>query len=249
MQLIYENILFPWLIFGVIAFILLLKVKAPYGKFSSKKWGATMPYKLGWFIQEIISPIFFSYFFLTGSLDIKSVSWIFFIFWNIHYFNRSIILPLQQKKKSPPMPIIVVLLAIIFNIINGFINGYYLGSIQTYDMSYLLNINFVSGLVIFLVGFFINFKSDRILLNLKNNNKGYQIPRGFMYNYISSPNYFGEIIEWTGFAIMTWSIPGFLFALWTAFNLVPRSLSNHKWYIKQFSDYPKSRKAIIPFIL
>ena len=73
MQLIYENILFPWLIFGIIAFILLLKVKAPYGKFSSKNWGTTMPYKLGWFVQEIISPIFFSYFFLTGSLDIKSI--------------------------------------------------------------------------------------------------------------------------------------------------------------------------------
>ena len=147
------------------------------------------------------------------------------------------------------MPIIVVFLAIIFNIINGFINGYYLGSIQEYDTSYLLNINFVLGLVIFLSGFFINFKSDRILLNLKNNNEGYQIPKGFMYKYISSPNYFGEIVEWTGFAIMTWSIPGFLFALWTAFNLAPRSLSNHRWYIKQFPDYPKNRKAIIPFIL
>jgi len=249
MHLIYQNILLPWLIAGIIAFITLLKVKAPYGKFSSKNWGLTIPYKAGWFIQEIISPFFFSYFFLIGNIETKSISWIFFILWNIHYLNRSVILPLQQKKKSPPMPIIVVLLAILFNVINGFINGYYLGNIQTYNSSYLLNVNFILGLSIFLIGFFINFKSDRILLNLKNNNKGYQIPNGFMYKYISCPNYFGEIIEWFGFAIMTWSIPGLLFAAWTAFNLIPRSLSNHSWYKKQFSDYPKNRKAIIPFIL
>ena len=65
MQSIYQNILLPWLIIGFISFIILLKVKAPYGKFSSKSWGKTISYQLGWFIQEIISPLIFSYFFLV----------------------------------------------------------------------------------------------------------------------------------------------------------------------------------------
>mgnify|MGYP003301402655 FL=1 len=69
-----------------------------------------------------------------------------------------------------------------------------------------------------------------------------------MYKYISCPNYFGEIIEWLGFAIMVWSLPAFTFVLWTIFNLVPRAVAHHKWYKNKFSDYPRNRKAIIPFI-
>jgi 3-oxo-5-alpha-steroid 4-dehydrogenase 1 len=47
----------------------------------------------------------------------------------------------------------------------------------------------------------------------------------------------------------TWSLAGLSFALWTFANLVPRALSNHRWYKEQFPDYPKNRKAILPFLL
>ena len=63
------------------------------------------------------------------------------------------------------------------------------------------------------------------------------------------PNYLGECIEWLGWAIMTWSFSGFVFALWTTFNLLPRALKHHSWYKEKFNDYPKERKAIIPKIL
>ena len=61
--------------------------------------------------------------------------------------------------------------------------------------------------------------------------------------------FFGEILEWTGFAIMTWSPAALVFALWSFFNLVPRALDHHKWYKKTFPDYPKERKAILPRLL
>ena len=108
---------------------------------------------------------------------------------------------------------------------------------------------FYVGIIIFIVGVIINVKSDEILFNLRKNNDGYKIPSSFMYKYISCPNYFGEIIEWIGFAVMVWSLPAFIFVFWTICNLVPRAVSHHKWYHSKFSDYPKSRKAIIPFIL
>ena len=67
---------------------------------------------------------------------------------------------------------------------------------------------------------------------------------------ISCPNHFGEIMEWLGFAIIVWNIGALSFALWTAFNLIPRSLNHHKWYNNYFGNYPKKkRKAVIPFIL
>ena len=111
------------------------------------------------------------------------------------------------------------------------------------------NINFIVGLILFMCGAGINLLSDNILLKLKKEGDSYKIPCGFLYKHISCPNYFGEIVEWTGFAIMTWSVPGLIFALWTFFNLVPRAISHHKWYKSNFNNYPKNRKAIIPFIL
>ena len=244
---IYNAVLFPWFILGLMAFITLLFRTAPYGKFSNSNWGPTMSFKLGWFIQEIISPIFFSYFFLNGIIETKSTAWIFFILWNLHYFNRSIIYPLRKKGDSK-CPISVVLMAICFNMVNGFINGHYLGNIFQYGDNYIYSIQFVLGISLFFMGLIINLKSDSILLKLKSKASGYKIPKGYMFEKISCPNYFGEILEWLGFAVMVWSIPGFLFFLWTSFNLIPRAISQHRWYKKKFKNYPKKRKAIIPYI-
>jgi 3-oxo-5-alpha-steroid 4-dehydrogenase 1 len=88
------------------------------------------------------------------------------------------------------------------------------------------------------------------LLALRESSKnGYTIPRGGLFNYISCPNFFGEILEWTGFAIMTWSPAALAFALWSFVNLITRALDHHKWYRNRFEDYPQKRKAIIPYIL
>ena len=70
-----------------------------------------------------------------------------------------------------------------------------------------MKINGSKGIIIFFIGAYINIKSDEILFSLRKENSGYKIPKTFMYKYISCPNYFGEIIEWLGFAIMTWSFP------------------------------------------
>ena len=68
------------------------------------------------------------------------------------------------------------------------------------------------GIILFISGATINLISDHMLLKLKGTDNCYKIPSGFLYNYIACPNYFGEIIEWIGFAIMTWSFPGLIFA-------------------------------------
>lgn len=88
-----------------------------------------------------------------------------------------------------------------------------------------------------------------MLLSLrKPGETGYLIPRGGLYEYISCPNYLGEIIEWFGFAIAAWSIPALSFALWTFFNIGPRAVLHHKWYLEKFPNYPKDRRALIPFL-
>ena len=75
---------------------------------------------------------------------------------------------------------------------------------------------------------------------------GYVIPRGGMFRYVSAPNYLGEMMEWLGFAIATWSLTGLSFFVWTVANLGPRAFANHRWYKNRFPDYPPERRALIP---
>ena len=249
MEKIYETILYPWILIALISFISLLKINAPYGKFFNKKFGFSLPYKLGWFIQEIISPLsLIIFYFLNTNNSNNKIVYFFLLIWILHYIYRSIIFPLRMGNNSSKIPILVILSAVLFNTINGFTNGYYLG-IAKYTDAYYFEYNFIIGLTLVIVGFYINFKADNTLIALKSKNKGYLIPTGNMYNYISCPNYFGEMIEWLGFAIMTLSFPAFIFFIWTIANLFPRALATHKWYKKEFKEYPKKRKAIIPFVI
>ena len=69
-----------------------------------------------------------------------------------------------------------------------------------------------------------------------------------MFEYVSGANFFGEIVEWAGFALAAGSWPAAAFALFTFFNTAPRGYQHHLWYINRFKDYPPSRKAVIPFL-
>jgi len=71
-----------------------------------------------------------------------------------------------------------------------------------------------------------------------------------MFRYVTSANYFGEIVEWIGFAILTWSLSGAVFAIWTFANLVPRANTIYHKYLGMFGDEVKKRrlKRVIPFI-
>jgi len=246
---IYELILYPWLILAIIIFIVLLQINAPYGKFFNKNFGFSINYKLGWFIQEIVSPISFSFFFFCGPIQKNVITWIFFSIWILHYIYRSIFYPLRMNKNSSEIPIIIMLSAVIFNSINGFTNGFYFSNVNHYDPLYYMNLNFIFGIIVLIIGIYINLTADNILIRLKSKNQGYIIPEGKLYKYISCPNYFGEMLEWLGFAIMTFSLPAFIFFLWTVANLFPRAIATHKWYKKTFDDYPSKRKAILPFII
>ena len=97
------------------------------------------------------------------------------------------------------------------------------------------------------VGMALNIDSSRRLLRLKKANPDdYSIPRGGLFRWVSCPNYLGEIVEWLGWALLTWSPAGLAFAAWTMANLVPRARAHHRWYRERFPDYPARRKALVP---
>ena len=141
-------------------------------------------------------------------------------------------------------------MAIVFNSINGFINGYGVFHLYHYSARWLLSWQFITGIALFICGYLINKTADEKLSMLRSENqKGYVIPKGWMFNYISCPHYFGELIEWGGWAVMTWSLPGLSFFVFTFANLFPRAIASHRWYRKNFPGYPAKREAIIPFII
>ena len=69
------------------------------------------------------------------------------------------------------------------------------------------------------------------------------------YFNISCANFFGEIIEWLGYAIASSSLAGWAFLVFVCANLIPRGMAHHQWYLDKFKDdYPKNRYAVIPFV-
>ena len=131
------------------------------------------------------------------------------------------------------------------------LNGSYLGWIAAlYPDSWLADPRFIIGLVLFVAGALLNLWADNRLIHLRRpGSADYVIPRGGPFEYLSCPNHLGEIVEWTGFAVMCWNLPALSFAIWTAANLIPRSLSHHRWYGEHFPDYPAGRRAVIPGFL
>jgi len=249
MNLFYKYSIILIFVFAVIVLILLFFISAPYGKFLRKGWGPTIRTKWAWMLMELPSPLLMTFFFLISQQ--KHYPQIIFIFmWLLHYIHRAFIYPFTQSGRSKPYPIVLVLMALFFNCLNGFVNGYGAFHYYSYNSSWLLSWQFIGGIVLFLAGFSINKSADEKLRLLRTDNPGeYSIPHGSLFRYISSPHYFGEIVEWTGWAVMTWSLPGLAFSIFTFANLFPRAISSHRWYKTQFPDYPSDRKAIIPFII
>lgn len=211
--------LFIWIWIGIAVIMLpvLLNITAPYGRHTRKGWGPMIPNRLGWILMELPSLAMFIIFFLLGPNSLNIPLLIFFLLYALHYTHRSLIFPLRTHTSKKLMPLIIALLAVFFNLINGFLNGYYFGTVtHGYPLEWLYDIRFILGGVIFITGMAINIRTDSKLMALRSSSKnGYSIPTGGLFNYISCPNFFGEILEWAGFAILTWSPAALAFFIWT----------------------------------
>ncbi len=235
--------------FAFLVFIILFFISAPYGKFSRKGWGVVIRSKWAWLVMESPSSVLIvAIFIISVYKSLPQV--IFVILWLAHYIHRTFIYPFRQSGSEKPYPLIIVFMAIVFNTLNGFVNGYGVFHLRQYDISWLLSWQFIAGIIIFVSGFIINKTADEKLRLFRGGSPDeYVVPHGWLFNYISSPHYFGEIIEWAGWAVMTWSIPGLAFFVFTFANLFPRAVTSHKWYKVNFPGYPVKRKAVIPFII
>ena len=239
-----------WVFIAVCTFIYLFYESAPYGRHIKNGWGIEIPARLGWIVMESPCVILMIAYALIVRDQLNIIHQIFLLLWLAHYVHRTFIYPFAVEMTNPKMPISIALSAFFFNIVNVSIQAFGIFYFTEYSSDWISSPIFISGLTLFLIGMFINMKSDYYIASMKKiKGPGYHIPDGFLYKYISAPNYFGEIIEWIGWAILTWSISGAVFLIWVIANLFPRAISHHRWYKDKFDNYPKNRKAIIPGII
>ena len=235
---------------AIICSLILVFVKAPYGRHHRPGWGPQIPARLGWVVMETPSVVIMAWLAIAGHTT--ALTGFLLACWLLHYVHRSFVYPFLTPNRGRTMPVVIAAMGAFFNCINGAFNGLYLfhWAPQQYDQSWMLTPVFVIGAITFFCGMTINRQSDAILRRLRSGNAmDYKIPRGGLYRWVSCPNYLGETIEWLGWALMVWNPAGLAFLFWTLANLMPRAISHHRWYRDRFADYPPDRKAIVPGLL
>ena len=240
--------------FVLILFLIIVSfIRLPYGRYYDTN--LQLKGRITWFIMEspsIIIPLYLMHTFKDNRVfltffDLKTFYLIPFL---VHYCHRGIIYPLYIQSNS--MPLFTALLGITYTTFNGYLQPKYILSLSNSSpLSSLSMLRYAVGIIIFFIGMYINLQADYYLIKLsKNKKKGqYFIPRGYLFEYISCPNFFGETLEWFGYAICIWTLCGWGFFLQTFFTIIPRGYHHHQYYKDKFSGYPPNRKAVIPYLL
>ena len=112
-------------IIALFVFIALYFVKAGYGMFRTASWGISINNKLAWMLME--APVFIVMLLLWwNSARYNSiVPLIFFLLFQLHYFQRAFVFPFLLKGKSR-MPLAIMMMGMLFNLLNGFMQGEWL---------------------------------------------------------------------------------------------------------------------------
>jgi 3-oxo-5-alpha-steroid 4-dehydrogenase 1 len=227
---------------AAVVFPVLFFVPAPYGRHFRPGWGPALSSRVGWMAMEWPSVFLFGLVWIANPRFGTPMVLALGTLWLVHYLQRTFLFSLLLRDSGKRQSVLTVALANGFNVLNATGNAAALTD-RPFDPA------FFGGLLLFGLGFGLNLHSDHVLRSLRApGESGYRIPRGGGFSYVSAPNYLGEILEWVGFALAAQTLAAWAFAAFTFANLAPRALSNHRWYRERFPDYPRNRRALVPFL-
>lgn len=238
---------------AVVVFVALYFVNAGYGMMYSKRWGLSVNNRIGWVLMEFPAVMVMALLWYFSPRRFELAPLAFFIVFQVHYIQRTFVFPFLMRGRNR-MPWLIIVFGWMFNIANAYMQGgwiFYVAPDDLYTAAWLMKPCFWVGLAVFAAGFAINLHSDNVIRHLRApGDTRHYIPRGGMYRYVSSANYFGELLEWIGFAILTWSAAGAVFAIWTFANLGPRAAKIHQRYTEEFGEEftRLGLKRMIPFV-
>ena len=247
-----ESALHSWIVWGLLGVsplvvLALVFVAAPYGRHGRGGWGPTLSSRTSWVVMESPTVLVFLAVFWHGGHRAEAVPLVLLALWQFHYVRRTFVFPFLLRPSGKRTAVVVVAIALVFNTLNAYVNARWISHLGSYDAGWLMDPRFLCGVALFALGWTLNVHSDRLLIRLREPGQtGYSIPVGGGFRWVTAPNYLGEILEWIGWALLTWSTAGLSFAVFTVANLGPRAWTNHLWYRETFPDYPPERRALIP---
>ena len=217
---------------------------APYGKYAASSearlFGPLVDGRLAWVVQELPSLVLPPLLWLRAAPAARpallgSERGVLLLLFCAHYLNRTLVFPLRLRG-GKPTPLGVAAMAFAFTTWNGLMQGLALtlgGEAGAGGDGDILAPRFVLGVCLFVAGAGINLHADHVLRTLRAPGEtGYRIPRGGAFELVSGANFFGEMVEWTGFAVAAWGVPharlpALAFAAFTACNIGPRGVQHH----------------------
>lgn len=248
---VYQGVLIFIAVLAVFSFLGTYRKANPYGRHVFPGQTAMMASRPAWLLFECPQWWAFALTFWLTAQSPSAPAITLFCLWQAHYTYRAIIYPLRRNDQGKQFPISAVIFGIVFNALNGFVNGYAVAHApHLMNSAWFTDPRFIAGAIVAATGWLINFHADSTLIRLRSDgSSGYRIPYGGLFRWVSGANYFGEIVLWSGWALMSWTTSGLVFAVFTLANLGPRAVSHHRWYLEKFPEYPKERKALIPGLL
>ncbi|MEO0323062.1 MAG: 3-oxo-5-alpha-steroid 4-dehydrogenase [Myxococcota bacterium] len=243
----YASVLQAGLAFAALSALGSVFVRSPYGRFATPRFGPAVPIRLGWLLMEAPFVAFYVVF-AAGPRALEPVPLLFAGVWTLHYANRALFFPLAMRARPEGrMALLVVVLGMGVVLTHGWLYATWLGELGSHlTAGWLGDARFLLGLPLYLSGFALIVQSEAILRRLRRERRGYAIPQGGAFRWVSCPHYLGELLAWTGLALATWC-PGGLFVLAvSAANLVPRAVATHRWYRREMPGYPTGRRALVP---
>lgn len=247
------------IIAGIAAFISLQFLSAPYGRHGGTPladwFGPKLNGRLAWCLQEAPSALLPGWYWWTYGAGFNWATHAAMAMLVTHYVQRAFVYPFQMNSPSAT-PLAIAGMAYLFCSYNGWMQGLSMSTMGVAGADSRLDCaRQAAGAALWLAGLAINLHADSVLRALRTPanpeyqpGKRYYIPRGGAFRWVSGANYFGEILEWTGWALFCGTFASAAFAWFTFANVAPRAASHHRWYQSKFDDYPKSRAAVIPYL-
>lgn len=175
--------------------------------------------------------------------------------WSFHYIKRILETIFVHRFSHATMPMMNLFKNCSYYWGFAFFVGYFINHPQ-YTPALFGNLQIYAGLLGFIMSELGNFSIHVALRNLRPPGtterkipKATSNPFTQLFNFVSCPNYTYEIAAWISFSIMTQSLPALLFTAAGGGQMIIWALGKHRNYRKEFSNYPRGRKSIIPFVI
>lgn len=175
--------------------------------------------------------------------------------WSFHYIKRILETIFVHRFSHATMPIMNLFKNCSYYWGFAFYVGYFTNH-PLYTPALYGNAQIYLGLAGFILSELGNLSIHVALRNLRPpGTKERRIPKAtanpftILFQLVSCPNYTYEVGAWLSFTLMTQSVPALLFTLAGGFQMLIWALGKHRNYRREFPDYPRGRKAMIPFLI